>query len=324
MCGILGIVVHDGVAELREPLINGLRAVEYRGYDSSGVAVLKPNGIAAATCADCGETALAGEPAGSMGVWKRAGKIAVLEKHLGDDAADRLGGGIGHTRWATHGGPSEENAHPHLDCASASRSCTTASSRTTSSCGRSSQASGHKFRSRDRHRGRRPPGRARCYDGRPGERGAPRALERLEGAYASRSSARDEPDMIVRARKDCRRSSSGIGEGENFVASRHPAPCWPTPASVRLPRRRRDRPCSRATAYRVIDAARASPCTKRDRAASTGTSSRPRRAATSTSCSRRSTSSREASRDTLRGRLPLDARPASKLAEASSTIADDA
>ena len=90
MCGIVGYV---GEKQALEVVVAGLRRLEYRGYDSAGVAVV------------------AGD---RLDVRKRAGKLANLEELLGSDplAASTLG--IGHTRWATHGGPTDANAHPHV------------------------------------------------------------------------------------------------------------------------------------------------------------------------------------------------------------------
>ena len=91
MCGIIGYIGSRGATPL---LLEGLRRMEYRGYDSAGVAVMNGKGV---------ETR------------KAAGKIAELEAALSTSPVDG-DLGIGHTRWATHGVPNECNAHPHLDC----------------------------------------------------------------------------------------------------------------------------------------------------------------------------------------------------------------
>src|SRR3989442_6633615 len=94
MCGVVGYVgPRDAVAVL----LDGLTRLEYRGYDSAGVAVLNGRGV---------ETR------------KLAGRIAALRDRLAQDPVHGTCG-IGHTRWATHGAPTEPNAHPHTDCTAA-------------------------------------------------------------------------------------------------------------------------------------------------------------------------------------------------------------
>ncbi len=90
MCGIVG---YTGVSSAINPLIEGLRRLEYRGYDSAGIAL---------------------GTSGKLFIEKRAGKLANLEGSLGS-ALPVATSGIGHTRWATHGGPTDNNAHPHVD-----------------------------------------------------------------------------------------------------------------------------------------------------------------------------------------------------------------
>jgi glucosamine--fructose-6-phosphate aminotransferase (isomerizing) len=91
MCGIMGYV---GPRQALPILVEGLRRLEYRGYDSAGVAVIEN---------------------GHVEVRKAAGKLSMLERALATEPpTGRVG--IGHTRWATHGNPTDINAHPHADC----------------------------------------------------------------------------------------------------------------------------------------------------------------------------------------------------------------
>src|SRR6184192_4830703 len=93
MCGIVGYVGEKNAVSI---IVEGLKRLEYRGYDSAGVAVLGADG--------------------ALHVRRAAGRMKVLEGILRErPVAGSLG--IGHTRWATHGRPSDENAHPHTDCA---------------------------------------------------------------------------------------------------------------------------------------------------------------------------------------------------------------
>ena len=92
MCGIVG---YTGKGLALTPVLEGLRRLEYRGYDSAGIALVVKEGA-------------------PLWIEKRAGKLGNLEEILGDKVPDSHSG-IGHTRWATHGGPTDTNAHPHLD-----------------------------------------------------------------------------------------------------------------------------------------------------------------------------------------------------------------
>ena len=91
VCGIVGYV---GNQQALDVVVEGLRRLEYRGYDSAGVAVVADGAIAST---------------------KRAGKLANLESALTERPIPASTTGIGHTRWATHGAPNDRNAHPHLD-----------------------------------------------------------------------------------------------------------------------------------------------------------------------------------------------------------------
>jgi glutamine---fructose-6-phosphate transaminase (isomerizing) len=93
MCGIVGYTGPPGGTDALDVVLEGLRRMEYRGYDSAGIVIQTPDGLA---------------------VQKRAGKLANLEKALSQDPLPAGVTGIGHTRWATHGGPTDANAHPHL------------------------------------------------------------------------------------------------------------------------------------------------------------------------------------------------------------------
>jgi glutamine---fructose-6-phosphate transaminase (isomerizing) len=97
MCGIVGYVGPDGALPI---ILEGLRRLEYRGYDSSGVAL-----------------AHGGSSSGApLTVVKRSGKLVELEEALRDEEPVPASVGLGHTRWATHGEPTDVNAHPHVDC----------------------------------------------------------------------------------------------------------------------------------------------------------------------------------------------------------------
>ena len=152
MCGIVGYV---GPREARPLLLAGLEQLEYRGYDSAGISVLKGDAIEAVRAV------------GNLSALRRAisastdrGGVAVAER-------PQPGTGIGHTRWATHGGVTEENAHPHFDTSDRIHIVVNGIVENYVELKERLLDDGRKVHVRDRRRGDRPPGR-RSLRGRPG------------------------------------------------------------------------------------------------------------------------------------------------------------
>jgi glucosamine--fructose-6-phosphate aminotransferase (isomerizing) len=193
MCGIVGYVGPKAAAPL---LIDGLKRLEYRGYDSAGLAVV--NG-------------------GELVVQKAAGKIVMLEGQL---RGPILTGhtGIGHTRWATHGAPTTKNAHPHTDCGDVVAVVHNGIIENSGPLRTILTERGHRFVSEtdtevlahliEQFYG--PDTRL--------EDAVAAALRELEGAYGIAVVSRREPDTIVAARQGSP-LLVGLGNGENFIAS---------------------------------------------------------------------------------------------------------
>ncbi|WP_395295798.1 glutamine--fructose-6-phosphate transaminase (isomerizing) [Kitasatospora hibisci] len=197
MCGIVGYV---GAQPALDVVIAGLRRLEYRGYDSAGVAV---------------------QVQGSDGQWslatdKRAGKLANLEKSLAETPLPGGTTGIGHTRWATHGGPTDANAHPHLDDAARVAVVHNGIIENFAQLRAELAERGHTLRSEtDTEVVAHLLGEV--YEGDLAE--AMRAVcRRLDGAFTLVAVHADAPDVVVGARRNSP-LVVGRGEGENFLAS---------------------------------------------------------------------------------------------------------
>lgn len=196
MCGIVGYV---GEEHAKERIIDGLKRLEYRGYDSAGIA-LPING--------------------KIEIRKHVGEIKNLEKIIGDAAYDSSVG-IGHTRWATHGAPSDLNAHPH---ANGDNSIAIVHNGIIENYQEIKEwlirDYGVKFKSEtDSEVIAHLIGI--YYDG-DLLQAVNRAVEQMRGAYAVAAIAASEPDKIVAVRKDAP-LVAGIGKGFNFIASDIPA-----------------------------------------------------------------------------------------------------
>ena len=194
MCGIVGYVGPDEALPI---ILEGLRRLEYRGYDSAGVALLD----------------------GEVAVVKKAGKLAELEGELRARALPRGRVGMGHTRWATHGEPSDRNAHPHVDCHGRIAVIHNGIIENFQELRAELEKRGHRLVSETD---------TEVVAHLVEEQGGPlpdavrSAVRRLSGAYALVVLSRDDPEVIVGVRV----SSPlvvGVGDGEALLASDIPA-----------------------------------------------------------------------------------------------------
>ncbi len=201
MCGIVGYV---GKKKVVPVIIEGLRRLEYRGYDSAGIAVGHPGSK-------------------TLELRRAAGKLGNLEEVLHEHPLDGTFG-IGHTRWATHGRPTEENAHPHRDCTGRIVVVHNGIVENYLDLKRELIEQGHKFVTetdteivahlieqvqKDAEAGGKPL---------PLEAAVRSAVKRLTGAFALGVLSAAEPDKIVAARLGPP-VIIGVGEGESFIAS---------------------------------------------------------------------------------------------------------
>jgi glucosamine--fructose-6-phosphate aminotransferase (isomerizing) len=194
MCGIVG---YTGPQSAATPLIEGLRRLEYRGYDSAGIALGTP---------------------GKLFIEKKAGKLSNLEGSL-DASLPVVHSGIGHTRWATHGGPTDRNAHPHVDNDGKLAVIHNGIIENYSELRKELEARGHKFSSetdtesvahllsdlRKKHNGDLSAAMRE-------------AVKALRGSFTLLAIHGDAPEIVVGVRRNSP-LVVGLGVGENFMAS---------------------------------------------------------------------------------------------------------
>ncbi|MEX2571179.1 MAG: glutamine--fructose-6-phosphate transaminase (isomerizing) [Gemmatimonadota bacterium] len=199
MCGIIGYIGDKQVTPL---LIEGLKRLEYRGYDSAGVAVVMD---------------------GKIQVRKEAGKIAELEKHLEEKPAPGIYG-IGHTRWATHGAPTTRNAHPHTAEHNDFALVHNGIVENADVLRRRLKERGHEFSSDTDtevlvHLIEELYGKSDGREGDALERAVEAALRQVEGTYGIAVISTRDPEKIVAARLGSPLLIGVGGNGETFVAS---------------------------------------------------------------------------------------------------------
>ncbi|MFM2270019.1 MAG: hypothetical protein RIS01_48 [Actinomycetota bacterium] len=195
MCGIVGYTGKDSALT---PVIEGLRRLEYRGYDSAGIAI----------------PAEIGKP---LFIEKRSGKLKNLEDALGKTPKSKSG--IGHTRWATHGGPTDTNAHPHLDNEGKLALIHNGIIENYEQLRYELEKKGHKFKSEtDTESVVHLLSDARKENNGDLAAAMRQVCKQLKGSFTLLAIHADEPTHIVGARRNSP-LVVGIGDGENFLAS---------------------------------------------------------------------------------------------------------
>ncbi|MET0829620.1 MAG: glutamine--fructose-6-phosphate transaminase (isomerizing), partial [Microbacterium sp.] len=196
MCGIVGYV---GPRDSQAILLAGLARLEYRGYDSAGVAVIDGDG--------------------GLGMRKRAGKLKVLRDDLAANPLADGTTGIGHTRWATHGGPTDTNAHPHLADDDKLAVIHNGIIENFAEIKADLVSEGYTFRSEtDTEAAAILLGREYQAAGGDLEAAFRAVVSRLEGAFTLLAMHEDHPGLVVGARRNSP-LVIGLGEGENFLGS---------------------------------------------------------------------------------------------------------
>lgn len=198
MCGIVGYI---GDKEAQPVLLAGLKRLEYRGYDSSGIAVILPK-------------------KNSIGIRKSPGKISALEKLVKNKPVSGITG-IAHTRWATHGAPTQANAHPHSDCTGKIAVVHNGIIENYEALKIQLIKEGHIFHSQTDtevivHL------IEKFHKNIPLEEAVCRAIKLLTGSFAIGVICADEPNKLVGVRLGSP-LIIGVGKGENFLASDVPA-----------------------------------------------------------------------------------------------------
>src|SRR5918993_597652 len=194
MCGIVGYV---GPQRAQDVVIDGLRRLEYRGYDSAGIAVVHD---------------------GELAVAKRSGKLANLEKELADHPLPATHTGIGHTRWATHGRPNDANAHPHTGGARRIALVHNGIIENFAELRARIEADDHVFLSETDTEIAAHLVELQVQSGVDLPTAMQRVCQQLDGAFTLVAVDAEDPDRVVAARRNSP-LVVGLGESENFLGS---------------------------------------------------------------------------------------------------------